>query len=102
MKSLGSPYKDFRIMRLMSSTKGTYYFDDANESVPIRYSRFIDGKHEKPKAVNIDFGEWNAHPFIAPDESYLIWDDQGDRGYGEADLYISYRQKDGTWGAAIH
>ena len=92
IKSLGPPFKDFRIMRLMSSATGTYYFDDANESVPIRYSRIINGQHEKPKAVNIDFGDWNAHPFIAPDESYLIWDDQRESGYGGSDLYISFRQ----------
>jgi hypothetical protein len=102
MKSLGPHFTDFRIMRLMSSANGTYYFDEASESGPIRYSRLIDGQREKPKAVNINFGDWNAHPFIAPDESYLIWDDQGEGGYGKADLYISYRQKDGTWGAAIN
>ena len=102
IKSLGPYFKDFRIMRLMSSANGTYYFDDANASIPIHYSRLIDGKYEKPKAVNIDFGDWNAHPFIAPDESYLIWDEQGENGYGKADLFISFRQKDGTWGAAIN
>jgi len=102
VKSLGPLFEDFRIMRLMSSSNGTYYFDEATESGPIRYSRLIDGKHEKPKAVKIDFGDWNAHPFIAPDESYLIWDDQRESGNGKADLYISYRQKDGTWGASIN
>ncbi len=102
LKSLGPLFKDFRIMRLMSSSNGTYFFDEASESVPIHYSRLIDGKHEIPKAVNIDFGDWNAHPFIAPDESYLIWDEQGERGYGKADLFISYRQKDGSWSAAIN
>ncbi|MEW6998027.1 hypothetical protein AADZ86_10015 [Colwelliaceae bacterium BS250] len=102
IKSLGPLFKNFRIMRLMSSSNGTYYFDEASESGPIRYSRLIDGKHEKPKAVNIDFGDWNAHPFIAPDESYLLWDDQGESGYGGSDLYISFRHKDGSWSAAIN
>lgn len=98
VKSLGAPFKDFRIMRLTASTKGTYYFDEASETGPLRYSRLIDGKYEKPKAVKTDVGKWNAHPFIAPDESYLIWDDQRN---GNADLYISFRQKDGSWGASI-
>jgi len=102
IKNLGPFFKDFRIMRLMSSSSGTYYFDEASESGPIRYSRLIDGKHEKPKAVNIDFGDWNAHPFIAPDESYLIWDEQGENGNGGADLFISFRQNDSSWGAAIN
>jgi len=102
IQSLGSFFADFRIMRLMSSSNGTYYFDEATESGPIRYSRLVDGKHEKPKAVNIDFGDWNAHPFIAPDESYLLWDEQGENGYGGADLFISFRQEGGSWGAPIN
>ncbi|PHS18954.1 MAG: hypothetical protein COA86_07255 [Kangiella sp.] len=102
LKSLGPLFKDFRIMRLMSSSNGTYYFDEANESGPIHYSRLINGKHEKPKAVKIDFGDWNAHPFIAPDESYLIWDEQGENGYGGSDLFISFRQEDGSWGTSIN
>ena len=94
VKSLDAPFKDTRIMRLTVSSKGTYYFDEATET-PIRYSRLIDGKREKPRTLNIDMGKWNAHPFIAPDESYLIWDDQRESGYGGADLYISFRLKDG-------
>jgi len=102
VKSLDAPFKDIPIMRLTVSAKGTYYFDEATETGTIRYSRLIDGKREKPLTVNIDMGEWNAHPFIAPDESYLIWDDQRESGYGGADLYISFRLQDGSWGAAIN
>ena len=102
VKSLGAPFKDIPIMRLTVSAKGTYYFDEATETGTIRYSRFINGRHEKPLTVNIDMGNWNAHPFIAPDESYLIWDDESEGGYGDNDLYISFRQQDGSWGPAIN
>ena len=101
VKSLGAPFENLRIMRLTVSSKGTYFFDEANET-PIRYSRLIEGKREKPESLSIDFGPWNAHPFIAPDESYLIWDDQRESGHGGADLYISFRQQDGSWGDAIN
>jgi hypothetical protein len=102
--SLGTPFKDYRIMRLTSSSNKTYYFDEASESGPLRYSRFINGKHEEPKAIRIeDMGDWNAHPYIAPDESYIIWDDQREiGGNGGADLYISFRRKDGSWGNSIN
>lgn len=106
VKSLGSPFKDIPIMRLSASSKGTYYFDFAARDGNgfIRYSRLIDGKREKPKVLGkeINTGKWIAHPFIAPDESYLIWDAERDGGYGGSDLYISYRAKDGSWGAAIN
>ncbi len=104
VKSLGAPFDEMRIMRLTASSKGTYYFDEASETGPIRYSRLIDGKREKPRTLNKDIGmgKWEAHPFIAPDESYLIWDEQSEGGYGDSDLYISFRQKGGSWGAAIN
>ena len=99
-KNLGEPFDDYRIMRLTSSNNKTFYFDEASESGPLRYSRLINGVYEKPKTVEIeDIGDWNAHPFIAPDESYIIWDDQRN---GNADLYISFRKKDGSWGASIN
>ena len=103
-KSLGAPFDKFRVMRLTVASNKTYYFDEASESGPLRYSRLIKGKYEEPKPVNIeDIGDWNAHPFIAPDESYIIWDDQREKGgYGDADLYISFRKKDGSWGTSIN
>jgi len=101
VKSLESPFKNLPIMRITVSSNGTYFFDEANKN-PIRYARLIDGKREAPKKLNIKFGKWNAHPFIAPDESYLIWDDQRDNGKGGADLYISFKQQDGSWGKAIN
>jgi len=104
VKSLGAPFKDIPIMRLTVSTNGTYVFDEREEIGTIRYSLFIDGKREAPKAFGkeINTGKWTAHPFIAPDESYLIWDSEREGGYGETDLYISFRQKNGSWGSAIN
>jgi hypothetical protein len=101
-KSLGDPFNSFRIMRLTASSNGTYYFDEASETGPLRYSRFINGVYEQPKTLNVDVGNWNAHPYIAPNESYIIWDDQRESGSGGADLYISFREKDGAWGPSIN
>jgi len=55
-----------------------------------------------PFSKVINTGTMNAHPFIAPDESYIMWDGERESGYGDSDLYISYRQKDGLWGEAIN
>lgn len=108
-KSLGASFDSIAIMRLTASSKGTYYFDKSPFSSPgppkgsIRYSRLIDGIHEKPRTLDIDMGTREAHPFIAPDESYLIWDTrEGEGGFGNSDLYISFRLKDDSWGAAIN
>ncbi len=107
IKRLDSIFQDIKIMRLMTSAKGTYVFDEIgmpDGDGVIRYSRLIDGKHEKPRAFGkeINTGIMNAHPFIAPDESYLIWDGERERGYGDSDIYISFKQQDGLWGEAIN
>lgn len=107
VKSLGAPYDSIPIMRLTSSSKGTYYFDtspiyDKSSAVgSIRYSRLIHGVREKPKTLEIDIAPIKkTHPFVAPDESYLIFDGRTENG--NLDMYISFRQKDGSWGTAIN
>jgi len=42
-----------------------------------------------------------GHPFIAPNESYLIFDSRERGGFGEADLYISFKEN-GQWGSPIN
>lgn len=110
-KSLDAPFDDVLIMRMSSSAKGTYFFDeviaDGNggyKDAPIQSSRLVDGKYEEPKPLNkeINSGKMNSHPFIAPDESYIIWDSERDDGFGDGDIYISYKQDDGSWGKAIN
>lgn len=46
-------------------------------------------------------GEWIAHSFIAPDESYMIYDFKSDSGFGKADLYISFNNE-GNWSEPIN
>lgn len=103
-KSLGPPFDEIPIMRLSASGSGTYVFDEREEIGTLRYSRITTGKREAPKAFGdeINSGKWTAHPFIAVDESYLIWDSERAGGYGETDLYISFRQQDGSWGKALN
>lgn len=103
IKSLGRFFEDLKIMRLTASSKGTYVFDEMGLGL-IRYSRLVDGEREAPRLFSeqINAGEFNAHPFIAPDESYLLWDSRRDDGFGGADIYISFRQQDGSWGSAIN
>lgn len=105
-KSLGPliDRDEFGIMRLTASARGTYVFDDYKNKNSLRISFFKDGKRQSPIKINeiVNSGDLTAHPFIAPDESYLIWDSIREGGYGKSDLYISFKQNDGSWGAAIN
>jgi hypothetical protein len=105
IKSRTSLVTEQPIMRLTSSSNETYYFDEFKKDFTgdIRYSRLVDGVYESPKLApkHINSGK-SFHPFIAPDESYLIFDGKREGGYGDSDLYISFRQHDGAWGEAIN
>lgn len=52
-----------------------------------------DAPERLSDAINSEFAEGN--PYIAPDESYLLFLSDRPGGYGSTDLYISYRQDDG-------
>ena len=105
-KSLGPMFdrEGWGIMRLSASAKGTYVFDDYKSNDVIRISTLEDGKRLAPTLMGpmVNTGKRTAHPYIAPDESYLIWDSEREGGYGGSDLYISFRQTNGTWGPAIN
>ncbi len=106
IKSLGKSYEDIPIMRLTTSSRDTHVFDEFTRdgNGVLRYSQVVNGKREAPKPLDkvINTGKWNAHPFIAPDESYILWDSEREGGYGDNDLYISFKQKNGSWGPAIN
>ena len=44
----------------------------------------------------------DCDPYVAPDESYLIFKSNRPGGYGKMDLYISYRKQDGNWTEPIN
>lgn len=107
LKSMGPPFTDMHIMGISVSDKGTYFFDQFERPDTIgaiSYSRRINGKYEPRQKMGkeINTGTWIAHPNIAPDESYLIWDCEREDGYGGSDIYISFRAKDGSWVPAIN
>ena len=103
-QSLGPLFEQIPIMRLTASENETYVFDERKEIGTIRYSRLIEGEREEPKAFGevINSGKLIGHSYIAPDESYLIWDSEREGGYGGVDLYISFRQEDDSWGPAVN
>jgi hypothetical protein len=41
-------------------------------------------------------------PFVAPDESYLIFSSTREGGFGGGDLHISFRNEDGSWTRAVN
>jgi hypothetical protein len=85
------------------STSGSMYYSGDQPprfgSGDIFFSAFDEGKFlEKQnigEAINTQYAE--DDPFIAPDESFLIFCSSRPGGYGSHDLYFSFQRKDGTW-----
>ena len=106
LKTLGPMFdrEDWGIMVMSVSSKGTMVFDDYKNNDVLRISTIKDGKREEPKLLgqDINTGRWTAHPFIAPDDSFIIWGSEREDGYGKSDNYISFKQQDGSYGSAIN
>jgi hypothetical protein len=83
------------------SNRGTIYFyaRAENNKGDIYRSLLINGKYGQAQRVEepISTEHWENDPFIAPDESYIIFQSDRPGTFGEGDLFISYRQKNGKW-----
>lgn len=88
---------------------GSLYFSAVrDDSIGARDSyraQYTDGEFEEP--VNLGPGingpTDEGDIYVSPDETYIVHvaADRPD-GLGSADLYISFRQEDGSWGDGIH
>ncbi|UCE22070.1 MAG: PD40 domain-containing protein [Candidatus Aminicenantes bacterium] len=107
-QNIGSPVNTEQNEACPSLTKdGTLYFHavypDGIGSSDIYASKYLDGMFADPEnlgsAVNSRHGDSNA--FIAQDESYIIFGSRRPGGFGNGDLYISFRDKHGEWTEAV-
>ncbi len=93
---------------LSFTTTGTLYFLGYAEELEtmnkygIYRSELINGKYTKPEllppSINTQSGTLNWTPFIAPDESYLLFSSSrhtSETDYGN--IHICFRSAEGTW-----
>ncbi len=109
-RPLERPFMDRRItMYLTSAENGNLYFTTGAEGVKPedwdihmafnRQGEYSEVVRMGPE-INFDM-KYIAHSYIAPDESYMIYDGESDTGYGDCDLYISFNEN-GKWTEAIN
>jgi len=95
-------------MFVSSSRDGDLYMTDVTDIAGggiIRYP-LVDGSYTKPERLGggVNTPKPGAHAFIAPDESFMVFDSYqrpGGQG-GEGDLWVCFRNPDGTWGEAFN
>lgn len=85
---------------------GSMYFSsnvdappDSQHNFNIYKSKYKNGAFLKsiPMDESINTKDYEADVFIAPDESYIIFCSIRKEGYGQGDLYISFKNDDGNW-----
>lgn len=82
---------------------GTLYFFSGRKGGEgrddIYRSRLIDGKHLSVENLGpfINSIYHDIDPLIAPDESYLIFCSDRNGSFGKVDMYISFRNNNGSW-----
>jgi Tol biopolymer transport system component len=91
----------------MASNGNIYFFSrkpGGYGQSDIYFSKFIGGKYQEPvnlgKNINTEYHEWD--PYIAPDESYMIFCSTMPGGFGEDDFYVSFKQNDGSWSKPVN
>ncbi|MCP4415991.1 MAG: hypothetical protein GY805_05170 [Chloroflexi bacterium] len=80
---------------------GTIYYHDFYN---IYRSEMIDGEYQQPEKFSypINTDEMDLEPYVPDDESYILFSSTRSGGYGGADIYISYKKRDGNWGELIN
>lgn len=109
-RNLGSPPNtDLAATQPSFTSDGTVYFvglcDSTQWGTAIYRSRLVDNKYREPELLGAPIKTEHAdiYPYIAPDESYLLFGSTRPGGNStESDLYISFRDSDDNWSRPIH
>ncbi len=91
---------------VFTQNKGLYFASDRKgekSDWDVYYTHFINGRYSEPVrldiSINSQFGEGDT--YVDFNERFMIVTSWGrPTGYGNSDLYISFKLKDGSWSKA--
>ena len=107
-KNINTVYDEYYIS---FTDDGTMYFSSNKNndigvpnSFDIYYSKNINGEFQEAVRLSdrINTSSYEADVFIDPKEDYIIFCAQRNEGLGRGDLYISFKNTDGTWTQSIN
>ncbi len=80
--------------------KGSYPMEKADIA---RYDK-IENRYIKKELLNdkINSEYQEFHPFVAPDESFIIFDSNRPGGFGDYDIYVSFKKEKNEWATPIN
>jgi hypothetical protein len=102
-QNAGPTFNPMKAMYISTTRDGTIYTTSVaggpgSESVGV--ARPVEGKYEKIEKLGppINVGAQDMYPFVAPDESYLLFNSKRPVEGIKSGLFVSFRREDGTWG----
>lgn len=101
-RNMGAPFNPMKAMYVSTTRDGTIYttaISGGPGSEFIVVAKPIDGKYERLEKLGppINVGAQDMYPFIAPDESYLLFTSRRPAEGIKSGLFVSFRNEDGTW-----
>lgn len=93
---------------LSSDLKTLYYAADYNELGIGRYDIYKVQKKDTGWTMPVNLGRnintdfWESAPSISPDGQALFFSSNMPGGYGGIDIYVSFKNKNGSWGQAYN
>lgn len=100
---INTPHNEYYIS---FTSDGSMYFASNVDEAPERdhdfdiyKSEFKNGQFQKPQKLPsaINTKRYEGDVYIAPDESYIIFCAARREGFGNGDLYISFKTENGEW-----
>ena len=90
---------DVAPMYISASSNGTLYFTGNLNERGLYASILRHGQYQAPERLPAEINSlFAAHPYVAPDESFLIFDAKPrDNPEKDGDLYVSFKNKNGSW-----
>jgi len=106
VKDPGAPFNPMKTMHISSTLDGTIYTTDISGgmgSESLGMIRKVNGEYQKLEKLGTPFNtvEKQQHPWIAPDESYIIFIVRRPGQNPVSVLFCSFRNKDGKWGEPV-
>ena len=90
-----------------ATNEGTLYFRAeviGSQDPDIYYTRRISGSYTTPERLgdHVNSTAMEIAPYVDPNDDYLIFSSWRPGGYGWSDLYITFKQTDGSWSTAVN
>jgi Tol biopolymer transport system component len=100
-----NPTKLFQGIYPSITNDGTvYYTTFFNGKDHIAFRECVNGTYQQENigGANIYSQFEDAHPFISPDEDYLIFDSEDRPNINDYPLFVSFKKQEGSWSGSIY